>query len=170
MYMYIYMYISYLGSFACERKAFRLAVSLPPQDAVTIYIYIYIYIYICIYIYIYIYIYTYIYIFIYIYIYIIYIHIHISYLGSCVCEREAFCLAVALLPQDAVAVGGNALIAALRWAVSRKVGSLPETWDGMCLRHKRLATRHGHYLTPTVSGFQGRDRPSYQCSSRFAGH
>jgi len=52
---------------------------------------------------------------------------------------------------------------------SRKVGSKPETWDGMCLRHAGLEKRHEHYLTPTVSGFQGRDRPSYQCPSRFVG-
>ena len=52
---------------------------------------------------------------------------------------------------------------------SRKVGPYPETWDGMCLRHERLEKRHQYYLTPTVSGFQGRDRPSYQCSSSFAG-
>jgi len=39
----------------------------------------------------------------------------------------------------------------------------------MCLRHERLEKRHEHYPTPTVSGFQGRDRPSYRCSSRFAG-
>jgi len=40
----------------------------------------------------------------------------------------------------------------------------------MCFRHDGLEKRHEHYLTPTVSGFQGRDRPSYQCSSRFAGY
>jgi len=39
----------------------------------------------------------------------------------------------------------------------------------MCLWHERLEKRHQHYPTPTVSGFQGRDRPSYQWSSRFAG-
>jgi len=33
----------------------------------------------------------------------------------------------------------------------------------ICLRHERLEKRHEPYLTPTVSGFQGRDRPSYQC-------
>jgi len=30
----------------------------------------------------------------------------------------------------------------------------------MCLRHEGLEKRHQHYPTPTVSGFQGRDRPT----------
>jgi len=38
----------------------------------------------------------------------------------------------------------------------------------MCLRHEGLENRHGHYRIPTVSGFQGRGRPSYQYSSRLA--